>query len=261
VNTIAHKYGASSLPGVNLLPLEVARRKAMRVVAAVAAIAVLGVIVVVGLGYAGVLAVKSVASSDRSSAAAAELDAVAARDGKRPTYEAVVKREAAEYALAQIGLGEADYAQLSGAVEATADANTSFDSITLSGPNALELGGTEPEGEIYGSGIGSVQFKARAVSMETATALIARIEAIPGIANVRSTAEQYSVNGSDVYYTIDGRGSLTTKVLTMRLVPTSGLTDVNALLSPKLAGPSAPPSAKPSPAPSPAPSATAAKKG
>jgi hypothetical protein len=259
VNTIAHKYGASSLPGVNLLPLEVARRKAMRVVATGAAIAVLGVIVVVGLGYAGVLAAKTVASSDRSNAAAAELNAVAARDAKRTIYDAVVKRESAEYTLAQIGFGEADYAKLSGAVESTADANSSFDSITISGPNALNLGATEPEGEIYGSGIGSIQFKARAVSMETATALIARIEAIPGIANVRSTVEQYSVDGSNVYYSIDGRGALTTKVLTMRLVPTSGLTDVNALLSPKLAGPSASPSAKPSSAPSPAPSATAAK--
>jgi hypothetical protein len=255
MNNTAQKYGASTLPGVNLLPKELAQRKAMRVVAVGAVLAILGALVLTGIAVAGGYAAKSVAASGLSSAATDEKTALHARDQKRNIYDAVVQREAAEYTLAQIGLGEADYAALSAAVQSTADANSVFESISFTGPNALQTGGSEAEGEIYGSGVGLLKFKAHTISMEEATVLVARLEAIQGIANVRATVELYASEGADTSYVVEGHGSITVKAMTMRLVPKSGLTNVSTLLVPESKG------APATPAPVPKPSPTAGGKG
>ncbi|WP_152659418.1 hypothetical protein [Demequina salsinemoris] len=188
---------------------------------------------------------KAAASSSRDSAAEEELVAVAERDAKSQVYYDVVERESEEFTLAQIAYGEIDQAQFTAVIQSVANDETSFDTIAILGPNAVGLGGEESEGGIYGSGIGLVTFTARATSLDEATALIDRLDAVPGLANVRYDTEAYQLDGADAYYGVTGKATLTGTLLTHRLIPESTLSDLSNVVAPGVVVPS--PSASPTP--------------
>lgn len=256
MNPVAQKYGAAILAGVDLLPSEIAERKTMR---SVRSLAVLMVVIAVGVViamFALFFGLRTAAQAGLDDALIAQDAAVAERDGKAGVYDDVRTREAEEYTLAQVGFGEMDYAQLTAAVQSTVDKDTSFDLIEVFGPSAAGLGGGSQD-TVFRGGVGTMTFLARATSLETATALIARMEELPGIGHVRATTEAYATDEGVVYLEVKGAAIITDLRLTGRLVPQEGIAGVDALTiiaeqdptgfpipSPE---PSAEPSASPSP--------------
>lgn len=256
MNPVAQKYGAAHLAGINLIPVEIAERKRMRTFVSMAVISVLGAIALVILAFLAAFTTRQAAQGDLDDALAAQTAAVADRDGKAGIYRDVQERESAEYALAQIGFGEMDYAQLTSALQSVTNDDTSFDLFEVAGPSAAGLGGGAQDG-VFRGGVGTFLFEARATSFESATALIERMEAIPGIAQVRGTAEYYDADGSDFYFRVEGAGVITDLRLTGRLTPEGGISGVDALTliaeqdPEQFPIPVASPSAEATPSPSP----------
>ena len=228
MNAIAKKVGATGLPAVNLVPRDIAEKRKMRAVQFTALLAVLIAVGVVAAVYVIALGTKGLADNSLADARAQQAQAIAERDAKAPTYVAFVEQEREEFTLAQIGYGEINYADLETAILSMADDETSFDSLQISGPSAAGFGSisTDP---VFGGGVGSFQFTARALSIEGATALLQRIETIPGVAHVEATSEQYSVEGADEYWSVGGAGIITDLRLTQRLIPVGGVTGVSGV--------------------------------
>lgn len=248
MNPIAHKYGASPLPGVNLIPSEIAERKKMRAVVTTAVVVVAIAVAVVALGFATAFVAKLTVESDRDAAMQDEAAAVAGRDGKAPVYDDVRAREQQEFTLAQVGFGEIDYAQLAASIQGTANADTSFDEIVLTGPNGEGIPVEAVEGAAFGPGVGTLEFLARATSLEAANDLISRLEAVPGLANVRGMTDSVGSDGAETYWQVEGTAALTDLLLTDRLLPTGGISGVGDVLAP-IVEPSPDASATPSPEP------------
>lgn len=224
MNDIAKKVGAPGLPQVNLIPKELAEKRAMRAVQVTALFAVLIAVGLIVVGYVLALGAKTLAQNELEDARSEQSQALEARDAKVTVYDNALVREQQEYTLAQIGYGEVDYSQLSASVLATANADSSFDEVHFLGPSALGLGSVQ-EG-FYGGGVGSVEFVARTSSSEEATALIARLEAVPGIAKARGTAEEYVDDGGSTYWGVTGSALITDVRLTGRILPEEGITGI-----------------------------------
>lgn len=255
MNPVAQKYGAAHLAGINLIPVEIAERKKMRTAQTLAVLAVAIAIGVVIVGFLLFFATRQVAEGRVDDALSAQSAALQARDGKAPVFAAVRQREAEEYTLAQIGFGEIQYAQLTTALQSAETEDTSFDSIVVAGPNALGLGGGTQD-ELFRGGVGTFTFTARADSLESATGLIERLSALPGVAEVRGTSEAYASDGGDTFYQIDGGGVITDLRLTGRLTPEGGITGVDALAVVAEQDPGSFPMPTAEPTPTPAPSAS-----
>lgn len=255
MNPVAQKYGASSFVAVNLIPKEIAERKKMRTVQALAVLMVLVAVGIVAVGFLLFFAAKQVVQGQYDDAVAAEQTAVNERDSKVGVYDAVVERERQEYTLTQVGFGEMSYSQLTMAIQQTADESTSFDEIQVDGPGAFGLGGGSPD-PMFQGGVGSINFTARATSLESATALIQRLEALPGLAGVRGTAEAYASEGANVYYGITGTGVVTSLRLSDRLAPEQSISGVDALAIVSALNPDSQLVPEPAGSPSPAPSAS-----
>ncbi|WP_062377994.1 hypothetical protein [Demequina pelophila] len=232
MNPIAQKYGAPGLAAVNLIPVEIAEQKTLRRVQTLSALAVVAAVGVAGAGYAWGMFEKNSSENARNEAAQAELAAVNARDAKIDIYEQVKAAEREEYALAQIDYGDIDYAQLTAAIQSAMDADTGVDQFQVVGPNASGDVLGEHESDVYGNGVGTVTITARATSFDTATALISRLDAIPGLANVRGTVEAYAGDGADTYYAVDATGVLTDTLLQQRFIPASAISGIGALTEP-----------------------------
>lgn len=256
MNPVAQKYGAAILAGVDLLPSEIAERKTMRSVRSLAVLIVVIAVGVVIAMFALFFGLRTAAQAGLDDAMLAQDSAVADRDGKAGVYEDVRTREAEEYALAQVGFGEMDYAQLTAAIQSTVDKDTSFDLIEVFGPSAMGLGGGTQD-SVFRGGVGIVTFMSRATSYDVATQHIARLEALPGIGHVRGTAEAYAPDEGGVYWEVKGSAVITDLRLTGRLVPQEGIAGVDALTiiaEQDPAGfpiPSPEPSAEPAASPSP----------
>ncbi|MDN4473349.1 hypothetical protein [Demequina zhanjiangensis] len=246
MNPIAQKYGAPRLPGINVIPQEIAEKKKMRAAITTAVLVVLIAVAVVIVGFVLAFIARVAIEADRDSAVEDELAAVAERDGKAQIYYDVLEREQEEFTLAQIGFGEIDYAQLTASIQGTASGETRFEEIHLEGPSALGVVDTTSDGSVFGGSIGTVSFIAHAESLEAANALIASLEAVPGIANVRGVTEAVGSDGADSYWRLEGEGVLTDLLLTGRLIPTDGLTAVDSALAP-IIGPTVEPSPTPVP--------------
>ncbi|WP_062293375.1 hypothetical protein [Demequina phytophila] len=227
MNETALKYGAPGLPGVNLIPAEIAERKKMNTVRGLAILAIVGAVALAVLGYLGALAAAGLAQGELDDAAATEATSVAARDAKASVYTDVLAREQQEYALAQVGYGELSYSALTAAFQSVANDSTSFDQIDVLGPNATALGTVDDD--LFGGGVGGVTFSARAESLDDATKLLERLEALPGIANVRGTSEAYEEDGATTYYRVSGSAIITDLRLTGRLTPEGSLSGVDAV--------------------------------
>ncbi|WP_062295575.1 hypothetical protein [Demequina maris] len=248
MNATAQKYGAPPLAGVNLIPVEIAERKKMRAVITAAVMAVIVAAALVAVAFGAALVAKIAVEADRDTAAQDEATALVERDAKTQVYYDVLAREQEEFTLAQIGYGEIDQADLAASIQQTANDDTSFEVIHVVGPNAqgiVEAGG---DGDVYGTGIGTVEFTARATTLETATALLRRLENVPGLANVRGATESIGSDGAGNYWQIEGTAVLTDLLLTNRLIPTEGISDVAGVLAP-IVEPDAEASASPSPEP------------
>ncbi|WP_062520527.1 hypothetical protein [Demequina silvatica] len=252
MNETAVKYGAPGLPGVNLIPAEIAERKKMNTVRGLAILAIVGAIALAILGYLGALAAAGLAQNELDDAAATEAAAVATRDGKASVYTDVLAREQQEYALAQVGYGEMSYSALTNAFQWATNDSTSFDEITVLGPNATALGTVDDE--LFGGGVGGVTFSARAESLDEASQLLERLESLPGIANVRGVSEAYEEDGATTYYRVSGSAVITDLRLTGRLTPEGSLSGIDAVSivaangDQATAAAEAEPSAEPSPA-------------
>ncbi|MDN4486705.1 hypothetical protein QQX10_00825 [Demequina sp. SYSU T00039] len=228
MNPTAQKYGASVLAGVNLIPADIAERKKMRAVRTTAVIVVLIAVGAVVVAFLLALAARGVAQLDLDNASRDQEAAIAERDGKAQVYTDALQREREEYTLAQIGFGEIDYAQLTAQIQATRSDTASFDSILVHGPTADTLG-AGPRDDLYGGAVGTFEFEARAESQASASALLRRLEAIPGIADVRGVTEAFATEGGVDYWEVSGTGSITAKWLTLRLVPEDGFAGVDAV--------------------------------
>ncbi|WP_062464590.1 hypothetical protein [Demequina soli] len=247
MNAVAERYGASTLAGVNLIPREIAARRTMRAVQFGAVVAILIAIAGVGLLFAGAAFAKMSASDERDTAAQDESAAVAARDAKAGVFTDVQVREQEEYTLAQIGYSEIAYSQLTASVQAVFDADTGLDGFTIQGPSASGTVAGSGDTSIYPNGVGTIQITARATTQQKATELIAKLEAVPGLAAVRGTSEAFAVDGADTYYGVSVTGVITANLFTGRLMPTDGISQANELMMS---------SVEPSPEPSASASAT-----
>jgi len=261
VNQVAKKYGASALPGVNLVPNEIAERRKMRSVRLMAIVAVLIAIGAVVVVYLGAVGTRVAAQSGLNDALNQQDAAIEQRDALAPVYAAYVEREIDEYALSQAGWGEIDLSQFIVAVanEASSDA-ASFTSIQFLGPSAVGTGG-DTQDAVFASSIGTITFSAIAESPQEATALIARLEALPGLASVRATGGGFEGNEGEVFWHFDGVATVTPAVLTMRLIPQDsiiGLTPESIEAAVRAASGQ---EVAPAPAPVPSPSPTAQAEG
>jgi hypothetical protein len=171
------------------------------------------------------------------------------RSQSRPSRSRSATRRHQEYALAQIGVGEIDYEQLTAAVLATSNDATSFDNVGFSGPSALGVGSSQ-EG-FYGGGVGAITFIARAETFEDASALVERLNAVPGLAKVRASIENYVADGAESFWQVQGEGLVTEVRLTGRLLPIDGITGVDALSIASSSGTAEGPVPLPSPTPEP----------
>ncbi|WP_291378280.1 hypothetical protein [Demequina sp.] len=218
MNQTALKYGAPALASVNLVPKEIAERKTMRAVRLVAIVALLVTLGVVALGYLTALGVKAVAQRELDDAATEQYSTLVKRDKMVPVYFDYVEREQQELALAQAGWAEVSYSDLAFAFANTATgATSSFESISLTGPNAVGVPG--PSGDLLvGNGVGLVMFEARASSPAQASELIARMEAVPGIAGVRASSESFTGVSGEIYWRISGTAVITETALTNRFL-------------------------------------------
>lgn len=248
MNELTKKYGAPALPSVNLLPRDIAEKRKLRAVQLLALMMILIAVGVVVVGYVLALGAKQLANGDRDDALASQTAAISERDAKAPVYDAYRSREVQEYTLAQIGIGEMDYNDLSAAVFDAVDDNTSLASVVFVGPNAQGFAGL-PEDPVSGGGVGHIEFDGRATSPQEADALATRLEAIPGIANVTISTTAYSTDGPNTFVTMNGTAVVTDLRLTSRLLPQDGVTAIDPSSIPADGG------ALPAPSPSPAPSA------
>ncbi|WP_430866787.1 hypothetical protein [Demequina aurantiaca] len=257
------KYGTAQFPGVNLIPKEIAEKKALQRVRLLAVVAIVISIAVVIVGYFGAVAVKTIAQSDLNSALADQTAAVNERDGKVDVYTEYLRLESEEYALTQVGFGEMDYAQLTSAVAGTANAETSYELIYIQGPNA-EGFGAPLDDPIFGvGGVGTLQFIAHATSVEEASALVQRLEEVPGIANVTAVSEEFVDENGNLSWKVSGQGIITKLRLMQRLLPTDGVSDIDASETVRLQDPNEEPlpAASASPSASPSDAAAAADEG
>lgn len=253
MNPTAVKYGAPPLASVNLVPKDIQERRKMRAVQLTAVVAVLIAIGAVLLAFLTAIGTQAAAKSGLDNALARQNEAIGQRDGKVNVYTAYATREAQEFALAQAGFGEIDYSQFATAfANAASDGKTSFETIAYFGPSALGFGGSDQD-PLFGTGVGSIQFTARAVSTVEATRLIKRLEALPGVASVRATTESFQSNSGETFWMVDGVAIITPSVLTMRIVPEETVTGVDAMVMVATQGSDAP-GVAPTPAPSAAPS-------
>jgi arginine exporter protein ArgO len=252
------KYGSAHFPSVNLIPKEIAEKKALRRVQFVAVVAILIAVGVVALGYFGALATKQIAQNNVDDALEAQTAAVSERDAKVGVYDNYRRIETEEYGLTQVGFGEIDYAQLTTAIVGTANDETSFDAVQILGPNGAGFGAGTADPVFGVGGVGSIGFTARATSAEEATALIARMEAVPGIAKVTAVTEAYFSEDGNDYWQVEGTAGLSTVRLTMRLVPQDGIAGINVSETVRLQDPNEEPLPVTSASPSASPSADAA---
>ena len=260
MNQTALKYGAAPFASVNLIPKEIAERKKMRAVRLMAGLALVVAAGVVVLGYLSVLGIKAVAQSDLDDAEQAQLTSLGARDAMVPVYYDYLAREQQEFALAQAGWGEVTYADLATAVANTATSPaSSFDSITFTGPSALGIGGALGD-QLFGYGVGILDFEARASSAAEASQLISRIEAVPGIAGVRAQSESFGDDSGTVHWKISGTAVMGYNTLTKRFIAEDDLTGINILgFATAASGGDA--NAVPSEEPTPSPEPTAGSEG
>lgn len=224
MNALADKYGATPLASVNLVPKEIAERKKLRAVQLLAVVAVLVALGLIVVGYLGALGARELARSDLQDAFDAQVQAFEARDQRVSVFDAYVNREVSEYTMSQVGWGEIDMSQFIVAIANQASGKaSSFKTITVLPPSALgaAVQGQDP---VFGNGVGAVNFVATASSAEEATKLIGRIEAVPGVASVRATAEEMTTEDNELVWSVEGTALITPNALTMRLVPSDSLT-------------------------------------
>lgn len=251
------KMGVPVLPSVNLLPKDIAEKRKMRAVQFTALLAVLIAIAVVVVGYVIGLGAKQLAQNDLNEKRDLQTAAIAERDAKASVYDDYLTQEREEFTLAQIGYGEILYSQYAPGILTQADEQTSFETLKFLGPSALGLGGVSDD-PVFGGGIGTVAFEVRAESVEAATAIIARLETVPGLARVWGHTEVYESEGGEPYWFVEGSALITPTPLTLRLVPQDGLTGIDPTL---FANPDYDPEADQEPLPQVSPDATAPEEG
>jgi hypothetical protein len=246
------KYGASGLPQVNLVPKTINDKRIMGLVRTVAGLALVAAFVLVGLAFFAAYVAKGVARDNLYDAYTAEDTAVADRDAKRNIYEDYLAQETSELTLTQIGWAEISYSELIASILAQDNAEVSFETFHVYGPNANGIGGSEVS-PVFGGGVGRLDFVAYARSYEEGVALIARLEQVPGIAKVYGASQTFENTSPNVYWKIEGSAVITPLLLTGRLSPSDGIVDqgvVDAVIGQNSADPTA--SAAPSPEPTPA---------
>ncbi len=224
MNPLAQKYGAPQLPQVNLVPKGIGERRAMRAVQTFAALALVAAIALLALAFGGAYAAKSVAEGDLRDTFADEQDALDQRDAKRAIYDQFAAQETRELTLLQIGWAEIDYSDLATSVLAQVDEDSAFTELHFFGPSADGVGGASVE-PLWGGGVGRFDFKAQTRSYEQAIALVARIEAVPGIAKVIATEQIYESEAPTLTWEVTGTGVVTPLALTRRLIPVDGVID------------------------------------
>jgi hypothetical protein len=252
VNPIATKYGASPLPQVNLVPKTINDKRVMGLVRTVAGLAILASVVLVILAFFGAYFAKGVAKDNLYTAFKAEDAAVADRDAKRTVYEDYLAQETSELTLTQIGWAEISYSDLLASILAQDNAESSFDSFHVYGPNANGLGGSEIS-PVFGGGVGRLDFVAYVRTYEEGVALVARLEEVPGIAKVYGVTQKFENSSPSVFWKIEGSAVITPLLLTGRLSPSDGIVSqsvLDAVIDQGSADPTA--SAVPSPEPTPA---------
>ncbi|MFV0633504.1 hypothetical protein [Demequina sp.] len=227
MNDLAKKYGASALPAVNLIPREIAEKRKMKAAQFTALMAVLIALGAVVVLYVVALGAKGLADNQLADSREAQDLAVEARDSKSDIYGAYRAQEFEEYALAQIGFGQVDYTQLSTAVLATSNGDTSFDALQFGLPTAFGYP-TLNEDPVSGGGVGTMTFTARATSNQEVTDLLTRIEQIPGIARVDAVVEQFATDpDGDVYWQAEGTAIVTGLRIDPRLMPVGGVSGLD----------------------------------
>lgn len=222
MNPLAQKYGAPSLPQVNLVPKDINDKRTMRVVQTLAGLGVLAMVVLVAIVYLGALAAKSIASGNLDDAFVAEDTALDVRDAKLSVFQEYQSREKEEISLIRVGWADTDYSALVTSILAQDTDQTSFQDLKVYGPSAEGFGGPGVD-PLFGGGVGSFDFTAHARSYDEATALIARLEAVPGIAKVHATAEELTSAPPGALWMITGTGAITSQALTHRLEPQGGI--------------------------------------
>lgn len=253
MNPLATKYGASPLPQVNLVPQDINDKRIMGLVRTFASLAVLAAVVLVGLAFFGAYTAKNAAKDSLDSAFTVEDNAVAERDAKRSVYEDYVTQETSELTLTQIGWAEMSDSDLVTSILAQVNTESSFESLHVYGPNANGIGGPEVP-SVFSGGVGRLDFVAETRSYEEGLALIARLEAVPGLAKVYGTSKEFGTSPQGTYWEVSGSAVITPLLLTGRLNPTDGIVDqsiLEAITVPLSVG------GTPSPAPSVEPTAGA----
>jgi hypothetical protein len=263
VNPLAQKYGAPSLPQVNLVPKDINDKRTMRVVQTFAGLGVLAMVVLVAIVYVAALAATSVAQGNLDDAFAKEDAALIERDEMISVYYSYQLRETQELSLYQVGWADTDYAALVTSILAQDSDQTSFESLEIFGPSAVGVGGPGQD-PLFSGGVGSFSFTAHARSYDEATALIARLEAVPGVAKVHASTQALESVPPGALWKVSGTGIMSSIVLTHRLDPQEGI--LGELVIDTLIGATptdGPPDAatSPSPAPSDAPEATEESEG
>ncbi|MCB2411672.1 hypothetical protein LGT39_02270 [Demequina sp. TTPB684] len=228
MNPIAQKYGAASLPQVNLVPREIGDRRKMRAVQTFAALAVAAFVALMAIVFVGAYAARSVAEGALDDAFSDEEAALAERDAKRGVYDDYIAQETREMTLLQVGWAEIDYSALATSLLATQDAETSFAELHFYGPSADGIGGGDVA-PLWGGGVGRFDFIAQTRTQAQAIALIDRLEAVPGVAKVIQVEQIYEAEAPTQTWKVTGTGVITRTALTGRLIPVNGIIDFSAV--------------------------------
>lgn len=229
MNDFAKKIGAPALPSVNLIPKDIAEKRAMRAVQFTALMAVVIAVGVVVVGYLGALGAKGLAERELTSARSGQEAAITQRDGMSDVYYAYVDREIEEYTLAQIGFGHVNYEQLATAILATANEDINFDDLRFQLPSAFGYAGVISD-PVFGGGVGSFEFQVRTDSAEAATEFLARMEQVPGVANVYGTVEAFFEDGdSGAYWQVSGQAVITELWLADQLLPEGAISGIEGI--------------------------------
>lgn len=255
MNPVALKYEAALFPSVNLVPKDIQERRKMRAVRFAAGVAVLIAIGLVVIAFLGALGAKAAAQSGLNDASAQQDEALQKRDSKAPVYDSYVAREQEEYALAQVGYGEIDYSQFATSITNTAtNDKSSFVELHMLPPSPTGLGANSTD-PLFGTSVGSFTFVANSLDAAEARKLVARIDAVPGVASIHATAQKYTNDSNQIFWQIKGSGVITPVVLTMRIIPEDSVTGIDVLTMVDSQDTDTP-GVAPTPAPSPAPSAS-----
>lgn len=228
MNPVSSKLGFSSIAEVNLIPADIAEKRKFRAVRNLAVFVVIIATGVIAFAYVAVLAANGVAQLQLNAAVEQERVAVEQRDALSSVYADYVEREYDVLALAQASIGEVKIDAFTANILATSSTTARFETLNLSLPNAQQGAGGTPD-LAFGGGIGVLTFDVVATSPEEATAFIGRLEAVPGIASVRASTEQFSEDEGNLYWRVSGTAAVTDKALQLRLVLIDETTGIDPL--------------------------------